>query len=69
MRFKTFAGSYDDLLGEENFIATVIWQKVYSPENSARHFSEDHDYIVTYARNAVVWSRNFCRAQKKWKPL
>ncbi len=46
----------NDVFGEENFIASVIWQKVYSPKNSARHFSEDHDYIVIYARNAEIWS-------------
>ncbi len=45
----------DEVLGEENFVATVIWQKVFSPKNSARHFSEDHDYIVVYARNAAAW--------------
>lgn len=45
----------DEVFGEENFIATVIWQKVFSPKNSARHFSEDHDYIVVYARNAETW--------------
>jgi adenine-specific DNA-methyltransferase len=46
----------NEIFGEENFIATVIWQKVYAPKNSARHFSEDHDYIVVYARNASVWT-------------
>jgi len=45
----------NEIFGEENFIATVIWQKVYSPKNTAMHFSEDHDYIVVYARNAEVW--------------
>ena len=45
----------NEVFGEENFIATVIWQKVFSPKNSARHFSEDHDYIVVYARNAETW--------------
>lgn len=46
----------DELFGPENFIATVIWQKVFSPKNSARHFSEDHDYIVVYAKNADEWT-------------
>jgi adenine-specific DNA-methyltransferase len=46
----------DDVFGGENFITTVIWQKVYSPKNSARHFSEDHDYIVVYAKDAEVWA-------------
>jgi adenine-specific DNA-methyltransferase len=44
-----------EIFGEENFIATVIWQKVYSPKNSAQYFSDDHDYILVYARNADVW--------------
>ncbi len=46
----------NEIFGEENFIATVIWQKVFSPKNSARHFSEDHDYIVVYAKNAEAWT-------------
>ncbi|MGS0755340.1 site-specific DNA-methyltransferase, partial [Roseateles sp. GG27B] len=45
----------NEVFGEENFVATVIWQKVYSPKNTARHFSEDHDYVVVYAKNAEVW--------------
>ena len=45
----------NEVFGEENFIATVIWQKIFSPKNSARHFSEDHDYIAIYARNADIW--------------
>lgn len=46
----------DEIFGEENFVAAIIWQKVYSPKNSARHFSEDHDYVVVYAKSAEVWT-------------
>ena len=46
----------NEVFGEENFIAAVIWQKVFSPKNSARHFSEDHDYVVVYAKNAEIWT-------------
>ena len=46
----------NEVFGAENFVATIIWQKVFSPKNSARHFSEDHDYVVAYARNAEQWS-------------
>ena len=46
----------NEVFGEENFVAAVIWQKVFSPKNSARHFSEDHDYVVVYARNAETWT-------------
>lgn len=48
----------NEIFGSTNFITTVLWQKVYSPKNSARHFSEDHDYIVVYAKNAEIWRPN-----------
>jgi site-specific DNA-methyltransferase (adenine-specific)/adenine-specific DNA-methyltransferase len=48
----------DEIFGERNFVATVLWQKVYSPKNTAKHFSEDHDYILVYGRNADVWRPN-----------
>jgi adenine-specific DNA-methyltransferase len=48
----------NEIFGEENFVAAIIWQKVYSPKNSARHFSEDHDYLLVYARNAETWAPN-----------
>jgi adenine-specific DNA-methyltransferase len=46
----------NEVFGEENFVATVIWQKVFSPKNTARQFSEDHDYIVVYARDGATWA-------------
>ena len=45
----------DEIFGPENFIATIIWQKVFSPKNTAKHFSDDHDYLVVYARSGEVW--------------
>lgn len=45
-----------EVFGEENFVAQVIWQKVFSPKNSARWFSEDHDYILVYAKNNADWT-------------
>src|SRR5260370_962969 len=46
----------NEVFGADNFVATIIWQKVFSPKNSARHFSEDHDYIVVYAKNSQTWT-------------
>ena len=48
----------DEVFGEDNFLATAIWQKVFSPKNTAKHFSEDHDFILVYARNAEEWAPN-----------
>jgi adenine-specific DNA-methyltransferase len=48
----------DELFGRENFIATIIWQKLFTVKNSARHFSDMHDYVVVYAKDASKWQRN-----------
>lgn len=40
----------DEIFGEENFVATIIWEKVYSPKNSAKYFSDNHDFILVYSR-------------------
>src|SRR6266567_5862605 len=48
----------DEVFGRNNFIANVLWQKVFSPKNTAKHFSEDHDHILVYARNGEPWRPN-----------
>ena len=47
-----------EVFGEQNFVAQIIWQKVYSPKNTAYWFSEDHDYILVYARSKSSWRPN-----------
>ena len=51
-------GVMDEVFGKANFIAVVVWHKMDSPKNSARHLSEDHEYLVLYARDAVTWKPN-----------
>lgn len=41
----------NELFGESNFVAQVIWERAYSPVNLKKHFSESHDYILCYAKN------------------
>lgn len=48
----------DEIFGRQNFVATVIWQKMDSPKNTAIHLSEDHDYVVIYANKAKGWRPN-----------
>ncbi len=48
----------DSIFGEQNFVATCIWRKNYAPKSSARHFSEDHDYVIVYAKDALNWAPN-----------
>lgn len=44
----------DEVFGEENFVANIIWQKKYSPQNDAKYFSEMHDHIICYAKNKKI---------------
>lgn len=41
----------DEIYGETNFISQLGWQKVYSPKNQARYFSNDYEFILCYCRN------------------
>jgi adenine-specific DNA-methyltransferase len=40
----------DEVFGESNFIANVIWQKKFSRANDATFFSTMHDHILCYAK-------------------
>lgn len=42
----------DEVFGEENFIAQIIWQKVYSPRMDVQGFSVSHDYILCYVKQS-----------------
>lgn len=39
----------DEVFGEANFIATLVWEK--GRKNDAKRFSVGHDYILAYARH------------------
>ena len=41
----------DEVLGEANFIAQLVWERAFSPVNLKKHFSESHDYILCYAKS------------------
>ena len=41
----------DEVFGESNFIASVVWQKIHSIKNDAKYFSENHEYALIYAKS------------------
>lgn len=41
----------NEVFGEGNFLAQVVWERAYSPINLMKHFSPSHDYILCYAKN------------------
>jgi adenine-specific DNA-methyltransferase len=40
----------DEVFGEENHVATIVWQKRYVSNVTAQWLSDMHDFIVVYAR-------------------
>lgn len=48
----------DEIFGPKSFVTTIAWQKIFTVKNSAKHFSEMHDYVVVYARKKELWERN-----------
>jgi adenine-specific DNA-methyltransferase len=48
----------DEVFGRVNFVANVIWQKMFSPKSTARHLSDMHDHVLLFAKRKDVWIRN-----------
>lgn len=46
----------DEVFGEENFVANIVWQKRYVSNVTAGHLSDMHDHVVCYARNVASFS-------------
>jgi len=44
----------DEIFGEHNFIANVIWQKKYTRANDAKWFSDNHDHILCYGKTKDI---------------
>jgi len=41
----------DEVFGESNFIAQLIWERAYAPKNDAKYISNSHDYVLIYAKS------------------
>lgn len=48
----------DEIFGRKNFIANVIWQKKYVPQNDSKWISATHDHIIVYAKEKKNWRPN-----------
>ncbi|KJJ38739.1 site-specific DNA-methyltransferase [Aequorivita vladivostokensis] len=43
----------DEIFGGSNFLANVIWEKVYSPRMDSKGFSASHDFIISYQKSPL----------------
>jgi len=48
----------DEIFGRRNFVNTVVWHKKHTRSNDARWLSDNHDFILVYAKDKAVWARN-----------
>ena len=56
----------NEIFGEQNFIANIIWQKKYAPANDAKYFSDNHDFVLCYAKNKSN-GRNGDNGEAHWQ--
>ena len=45
----------DEVFGEDNFVANIIWEKKFAPSNDAKWFSDNHDHILIYAKSKDIY--------------
>lgn len=53
----------DEVFGEENFVAQLVWEKVHTRKNSAKYFSVSHEYVICYAKYKENFKRNLLPRQ------
>lgn len=58
----------NEVFGEENFLACIVWQKKYAATNDSKGFSTTHDYIIAY-KKSDLFNRNLLpRTAEQNKP-
>ncbi|MFO1422109.1 MAG: site-specific DNA-methyltransferase [Candidatus Competibacteraceae bacterium] len=48
----------DEIFGRGNFVANVVWQKKFSPQNDSKWLSDMHDHVLVFAKNKSVFIPN-----------
>lgn len=46
----------DEVFGEGNFVAQLVWERAYSPKNDAKYISNSHDYVLMYVKQIYDFS-------------
>ena len=41
----------DEIFGEENFVAQIVWRRKRGKDNSAKFLSRNHEYLLVFARS------------------
>lgn len=57
----------DEIFGEANFIANIIWNRKRGRDNSAKWFSKSHEYLLVYAKYKPSVSINYLELDEETK--
>lgn len=54
-----------EIFGEMNLVCVFTWQKNFAPKNDNKYISVSHEYILHYAKNIGLYSRNLLPREDK----
>jgi adenine-specific DNA-methyltransferase len=61
----TLKSMCNEIFGEENFLACIVWQKTYSPANDKKGVDAMHDFILAYRKSEAACVNLFPRTAKQ----
>ena len=57
----------DEVFGEDNFVADVIWKRKRGRDNSAKWFSKSHEYLLIFAKKLEEFNTNYLELNEETK--
>ena len=55
----------DEIFGENNFVANLVWQKNFAPKNDNKYISISTEYVLVYAKNKEKFNRGLLPREEK----
>lgn len=55
----------NEIFGEENFLADIVWQRTFATKNDAKYFSSEHENILVYSKNIQFVKINLLKRGEK----
>lgn len=49
---------FNEIFGENNFLAQIVWEKIYTTKNDSAQFSNSHEYLLIFAKNISLLEMN-----------
>lgn len=57
----------DEIFGDSNFVATIIWKRKRGRDNSAKWFSKSHEYLIAYTKMKNSFVVNYLELDEETK--